>query len=139
MLRNGKFFVTYVDFSKAFDTVQHPILWNILLRPGVKGRMIKILNNMRSTVKACVRGGSSCTEYFDCLQGLKQGRLLSPTLFSLFINELAHDMTSNKGTVFSFPQTTWTFYYAVCGMTNPYVSHHCRSSKSDERVVSLYA
>ncbi len=95
MLRNGKFYVAYVDFSKAFDTVQHPILWNILLRAGVKGRMIRILKSMYSTIKACVRCGSSCTEYFDCLQGLKQGCLLSPTLFSLFINELAHDMTSS--------------------------------------------
>ena len=93
MLRNGKFYVAYVD--KAFDTVQHPILWNILLRAGVKGRMIRILKSMYSTIKACVGCGSSCTEYSDCLQGLKQGCLLSPTLFSLFINELAHDMTSS--------------------------------------------
>ena len=87
MLRNGKFCVAYIDFSKASDTVQHPILWTILLRAGVKGRMIKILKSMYSIIKACVRCGSSCTEYFDCQQGLKQGCLLSPTLFSLFINE----------------------------------------------------
>ena len=96
MLRNGKFYVAYVDFSKAFDTVQHPILWNILLRAGVKGRIIKILKSMYSTITACVGCCNSCTEYSDCLQSMKQGRLLSPTLFSLFINELAHDMTSNK-------------------------------------------
>ena len=36
MLRNGKFYVAYVDFGKAFDTVQRPILWNILLRDGEK-------------------------------------------------------------------------------------------------------
>ena len=80
MLRNGRFYVAYVDFSKAFDTVQHPILWNILLRTAVKGRMIRILKSMYSTIKACVRCCSSCTEYFDCLQGLKQGCLLFPTL-----------------------------------------------------------
>jgi len=95
MLRYGKFYVAYVDFSKAFGTIQHPILWNILLRAGVKGRMIRILKSMYSTIKACVRCGSSCTEYSDCLQGFKQGCLLSHTLFSLFINELAHDMTSS--------------------------------------------
>ena len=96
VLRNGKFHVAYVDFSKALDTVQHPILWNILLRAGVKGRMIRILKSMYSTIKACVRCGSSCTEYLDCLQGLKQGCLLSPTLFSLLINEQAHDVTSSR-------------------------------------------
>jgi len=95
MLRNGKFYVAYVDFSNAFDIVQHPILWNILLRAGVKGRMNRIVKSMYITIKACVRCGSSCTKYFDCLQGLKQRCLLSPTLFSLFINELPHDMTSS--------------------------------------------
>ena len=54
-----KFFVAYVDFSQVFDTVQHPILWNILLGAGVKGRMIKILKSMYSTIKACVGCGSS--------------------------------------------------------------------------------
>ena len=103
VLRNGKFYVAYINFSKALDTVQHPILWNILLRAGVKGRMIRILKSMYSTIKACVRCGSSCTEYLDCLQGLKQGCLLSPTLFSLLINEQAHDMTSSgrHGVLFS--------------------------------------
>ena len=72
MLRNGKFYVAYVDFSNAFDIVQHPILWNILLRAGVKGRMNRIVKSMYTTIKACVRCGSSCTKYFDCLQGLKQ-------------------------------------------------------------------
>ena len=95
MLWNGKFYVAYVDFSKAFETVQHPILWNILLRAGVKGRMIRILKSMYSTIKACVGCCSSCSEYFDCLQALKQGCLLNPTLFSLLVNELAHDMTSS--------------------------------------------
>ena len=63
VLRNGKFYVAYVDFSKAFDTVQHPVLWNILLIAGVKERMIRLLKSMYSTITVCVRCGSSCTEY----------------------------------------------------------------------------
>ena len=46
-LRNGKFYVAYVDFSKAFDTVQRPILWNILLRDGEKRK------NDQDPEKAC--------------------------------------------------------------------------------------
>ena len=78
MLWNGKFYVAYVDFSKAIDTVQHPILWNILLRAGVKGRVIRILKSMYSTIKACVRCGSSCTEY-------SQARVLIKSYLILFI------------------------------------------------------
>ena len=57
--------------------------------------MLRMLKSMYRTVQACVRCGSENTEYFTCLQGLKQGCLVSPTLFSLFINELAHDIISH--------------------------------------------
>ena len=56
--------------------------------------MLRMLKSMYSTVQACVRCGSENTEYFKSLQGLKQGCLASPTLFSLFINELAHNIIS---------------------------------------------
>ena len=66
----------------------------MLVRTGVHGKMLRMLKSMYSTVQACVRCGSENTEYFKCLQGLKQGCLASPTLFSLFINELAQDIIS---------------------------------------------
>ncbi|WP_419587469.1 RNA-directed DNA polymerase, partial [Thiolapillus sp.] len=90
----GKFYVAYIDFCKAFDSVQHTLLWSVLFRTGVQGKMLRMLKSMYRTVQACVRCGSENTEYFTCLQGLKQGCLASPTLFSLFINELAHDIIS---------------------------------------------
>ena len=37
----------------------------------------------------CVRIGDRLTEFFDCPAGLRQGCILSPMLFSLFINEIA--------------------------------------------------
>ena len=94
MNRGDKFYVAYIDFSKAFDSMQHSLLWSVLFRTGVQGKMLRMLKSMYSTVQACVRCGSENTEYFKSLQGLKQGCLASPTLFSLFINELAHDIIS---------------------------------------------
>lgn len=87
-----KLYVAFVDFQKAFDTVKRDVLWNVLLKIGVKGRMFNMLRSMYSSVLSCVRCNSGNTDYFECLQGLKQGCLASPTLFSFLINELASEI-----------------------------------------------
>ena len=43
---------------------------------------------MYNNVKSCVRGCNSLSEYFNCVVGLKQGEVMSPILFSLFIEDL---------------------------------------------------
>ena len=43
---------------------------------------------MYNNVKPCARGGNSSSEYFNCEVGLKQGEVMSPSLFSLFIEDL---------------------------------------------------
>ena len=43
---------------------------------------------MYRCVKACVRVNDEHTDYFSCKVGLKQGCLLSPMIFSIFINDL---------------------------------------------------
>ena len=53
-----------------------------------------MLKSSYRTVQACVRCGSENTEYLTRLQGLKQGCLASPTLFSLFINKMGRDIFS---------------------------------------------
>ena len=56
--------------------------------------MFDMLQAMYSTVKACVlcHSTSGYSGFFDCLQGLKQGCIVSPILFSLLINELANEI-----------------------------------------------
>lgn len=91
--RNAKLYVAFVDFYKAFDMISHSTLWMVLSRTGVQGRMLNMLRGMYQCVKSCVRcSGGELTDYFECLQGLKQGCLCSPILFSYFINQLANDI-----------------------------------------------
>jgi hypothetical protein len=93
--KNMKFYVAFIDFKKAYDTVDRPILYAILFKAGIQGKMLKLIKSMYQTVQACVRGSYGTTEYFKCMQGLKQGCILSPILFSILINELANDIINN--------------------------------------------
>ena len=50
---------------------------------------------MYENVKARIRCGAKFTDYINCTCGVKQGDVCSPVLFSVFINELALDITNN--------------------------------------------
>ncbi len=93
--KSGKVYVCFVDFKKAFDTINRSMLWNVLRKAGVGGKMLKILQSMYKITKSCVRCPESLTDFFDCPRGVRQGCVLSPTLFSFFINELALDVAKN--------------------------------------------
>lgn len=86
--QKGRCFVLMVDFSKAFDTIPHELLWYKLRKTGVHGKILKVLQNMYSKLKSCVRTPEGLTEYFKCTRGTRQGCMLSPFLFVIYISEL---------------------------------------------------
>ena len=87
--RNRKLYVAFVDFEKAFDTISRNILWPVLTKNGIRGKLLRCVKSMYSDVKARVRNGAKLSNLIDCTKGVKQGDVCSPILFSLFINELA--------------------------------------------------
>ena len=72
---------------------------------GISGHLYRSVHSIYKSVQSCVRANDSLTNFFDCPIGLKQGCLLSPVLFSIFINELADKMSKSgiKGLQF-FPE-----------------------------------
>ena len=92
--RSGKVYVCFVDFKKAFDCVNRAVLWNTLRKAGVGGKMLQTLKSMYGSVRACIRCPDSVTDFFDCPVGVRQGCVLSPTLFSFLINELALEISA---------------------------------------------
>ena len=96
LTRKRKLYVGFVDFKKAFDTVDRLTLWKILEMYGMKGRMLNILKDMYSSVWYCVKCNGSCTNLFKCNRGLKQGCKASPIIFSLLISYVAK-MVNLKG------------------------------------------
>ena len=85
-------YVAFIDFSKAYDSIPRNNLWAKLKQKGLCGRLYNALISLYKTVKSCVRINGLTTDFFDVNCGLKQGCLLSPLLFNLYIDDLVRDM-----------------------------------------------
>lgn len=92
----GRFYVLFVDFSKAFDTVQRHKLLYVLSNYGLQGKLFNIIKSMYCDVRCSVRIRSNITEYFSCHTGVRQGCILSPLLFIIFISQLDNFLNNCK-------------------------------------------
>ena len=100
--RRCKTYVAFIDFKKAFDTVNRHTLWQILHKRGVSTKMLSQIKAIYKTVTAVVRHGSEYTREIICPLGVKQGCLLSPLLFSLLIAEVAYEVVDGGRTGYQF-------------------------------------
>ena len=81
-------FVGFVDFRKAYDTINRDLLWSKLVSAGISGKMMTAIKSLYNNVKCSVRINGHMTDWFDVNSGLKQGCILSPLMFNLFIDDL---------------------------------------------------
>ena len=100
--RKGKLYVVFVDYMKAFDSVNRDKLWQILKKIKTSPKMLNMLKGIYVRVQSCVRWKSDLSEFFDCPLGVKQGCILSPLIFSLFVNEVANAVSDNCKHGFQF-------------------------------------
>jgi hypothetical protein len=92
---NRKLYVAFIDFQKCFDTINRQLLWPILLKNGIKGKILSCIKSMYVSVKARIKcSDGRLTESINCSMGVKQGDICSPILFSIFINELTQEVIS---------------------------------------------
>ena len=86
--KRGKLYSVFIDFKGAFDNVNHGLLFSELQKNKVSSKFIRILHSIYNKAYARVRSSTSLTEPFKINSGVLQGEVLSPILFSLFLNEL---------------------------------------------------
>ena len=74
----------FIDYTKAFDCVEHNKLWKNLQEMGIPDNLTCLLRNLYASQEATVRTGHETTDWFQIGKGVHQGWLLSPCLFNLY-------------------------------------------------------
>ena len=73
----------FIDYTKAFDCVDHKKLWKILKEIGIPDHLTCLFRNLYAGQEATVRTGHGTTDWFQIGNGVRQGCILSPCLFKL--------------------------------------------------------
>ena len=89
---NGSVFVCFLDASKAFDRVNHRTLFKQLGARGVPGYILRILIYWYKNQDMCIRWGDAYSAKFKVTNGVRQGGILSPCIFNVYVDELSEEL-----------------------------------------------
>ena len=94
-LAKGKdVYFAFMDLEKAYDRVDRVAMWNVLRLYGVDGKLLDAVKSLYVDSKACVRVGNGMSEWFPVRVGLRQGCVMSPWLFNLFIDGVVREVNA---------------------------------------------
>ena len=65
-----------------------------MLTFGLKGKMYNIIRTMYKNIQSSVRISGHLTDWFSITSGVRQGDNIAPTLFAMFVNDLAEEIKS---------------------------------------------
>ena len=85
--RSTSVYVAFLDASKAFDKINHRVLFKKLLNRGVPIYLVKVLCYWYQHQSMYVKWGSTLSSKFQVTNGVRQGGVLSPLLFNVYVNE----------------------------------------------------
>ena len=81
-------FVNFIDFKKAFDRVWHKALWSTMRKNGFSEDITTALVNLYSHAGSCMLVAGELSPPFTPSVGVRQGCLLSPALFNMYLEEI---------------------------------------------------
>ena len=89
--QNIGLYAAFVDLTKAFDTVSHGGPWKILAHLGCPPKFLTNLCQLHEGQQGQVKHNGYLSGSFPIFNGVKQGCVLAPTLFSIFFNITLHE------------------------------------------------
>lgn len=94
-LEKGKdVFFAFMDLEKAYDRIDRAALWEVLGLYGVGGKLLNAVKGFYVESRACVRIGNDVSDRFPVKVGLRQGCVMSPWLFNVYMDGVVREVNA---------------------------------------------
>ena len=90
-------YICFIDYTKAFDRVKHTKMIECLQEIGIDDKDLQIITKLYWEQTAVVRTGSRVTSEFKIKKGVRQGCILSPSLFNLYTEQIFREVEDMQG------------------------------------------
>ena len=81
---NIPLYMCFIDYAKAFDCVNHQLLWQDMHKMGFPVHIIELLEHLYKNQEAAVKTSCGTSEWFSIERGVRQGCIVSPSLFNIY-------------------------------------------------------
>ena len=92
---NIPLYMCFIDYAKAFDCVNHQLLWQDMQKMGFPVHVIELLEHMYKNQEAAVKTSCGTSEWFSIERGVIQGCIVSPSLFNIYSENIMMEATEN--------------------------------------------
>lgn len=81
-------YITFIDYSKAFDSVIHQHLFKNMQKMGFPKHLVHLIAALYQDQKATIRWNGEHCKHFEIKKGVRQGCILSPHLFNIYTEQI---------------------------------------------------
>ncbi len=99
LAKGKKLYTAFMDLEKAYDRVDWLALWDVLKIYGVGGKLLRAVKSFYEEASACVKIRGETSENFEIKVGLRQGCVMSPWLFNIYVDGVMRKMEGKVGKV----------------------------------------
>ena len=96
----------FIDFKKAFDRVWHEGLWHVLRGFGIEEGLIQTIQSLYNSASSAVLLNNNIGKHFKTTVGVRQGCLLSPVLFNLYLENIMRETLHEFESLISIGERT---------------------------------
>ena len=97
--KNKSLYVAHMGLEKTYDRVDREAMWRVLDMFGINDQLLKTVQSLYEKSEACVRVCRKEGEWFEVGVGVRQGCVMSPWLFNLFMDAVMKEVREKAGDI----------------------------------------